>query len=249
MNKVLTAVLILGSTLSAAVSSLSDATVHGDSDLTGISGVSGSFSYTITLNADAMKNILGKNSGSAVRPMLVWVDNSYDMGLAMALNNTGFVGTYNFNESMSDLTMAGGTGENRQPMTGDGSTPATNNFAASDIGGNLTSKLDSLTGLAVTFSHSDTVSSSLYVTLRFSDGSITELYGTNKNYKWSSGVGSTGAVKINEDYIDHIYLFNEALSKETAQVLNKEASVPEPTTATLSLLALVGLCARRRRRK
>lgn len=249
MNKVLTAVLILGSTLSAAVSSLSDATVHGDSDLTGISGVSGSFSYTITLNADAMKNILGKNLGSAVRPMLVWVDNNYDMGLSMALNNTGFVGICNFNESMSDLTMTGGIGESRYPMTQDGSTPATNNFADSTAGSNLTSKLDSLTGLAVTFSHSDKKSSSLYVTLRFSDGSIAELYGTNTSFKWSSGVGSTGAVKINEDYIDHIYLFNEALSKETAQVLNKEASVPEPTTATLSLLALVGLCARRRRRK
>ncbi|MGN0821069.1 MAG: PEP-CTERM sorting domain-containing protein, partial [Akkermansia sp.] len=234
---------------SAAVSSLSDATVHGDSDLTGISGVSGSFSYTITLNANAMKNVLGKNSGSAVRPMLVWVDNNYEMGLAMALNNTGFVGTYNFNESLSDLTMGGGTGENRQPMTGEGSNPATNNFADSSAGSNLTSKLDSLTGLAVTFSHSDTVSSSLYVTLRFSDGSITELYGTSTTFKWSSGVGSTSEVKINEDYIDHIYLFNEALSKKTAQVLNKEASVPEPTTATLSLLALVGLCARRRRRK
>lgn len=248
MKKTITTLLALASSIYASEISLKDALYTSTTDITNISGVSGSYAYTISLDLEAMTSILGKTSGEGVvRPMLVVADNNFDMGLAMALNNTGFVGTYNFNSSdMTNLTMAGGNGENRQPMTGNGSTPATNAFANGDVN-SLNSTFNKLSGIALTFSHTDKNSSSLYVTLAYNDGTSKELYGTNTGFMWSGGVSSLNNLYINENYIDTVYLFNQAIDQTTAFKLNT-AAIPEPTTATLSLLALAGLAARRRRR-
>ena len=245
-------VLAGGAVASETPVTLESALYTSKTDITNITNVSDSFSYTLNFDVAAMKAILGVNSGTdAVRPMLVIADNNYDMGLAMALNNTGFVGTYSFNSSaMSNLTMGGSNSENRQPMTESGSTPATNAFANGNAD-SLNTKFDKLTGLALTFSHTAKDSSSLYVTLTFSDGTKSELYGTNTGFKWTQTgalVGSVNNLYINEDYISDVYLFNSAVDKNTAFNLNAAALVPEPTTATLSLLALAGLAARRRRR-
>ncbi len=51
--------------------------------------------------------------------------------------------------------------------------------------------------------------------------------------------------------IDGVYIFDEALTASDIKTLSAQAiaaSVPEPATATLSLLALAGLAARRRRK-
>ena len=76
---------------------------------------------------------------------------------------------------------------------------------------------------------------------------------------WNTGLkGSTSSF----DYVDFddmvtgSYVFNQVVTVEDAKALSYAAakaalptvSVPEPTTATLSLLALAGLAARRRRR-
>ncbi|MBR5875561.1 MAG: PEP-CTERM sorting domain-containing protein [Akkermansia sp.] len=233
---------------SAASVALDDALYTSSSDITGITNISGSFSYTLNFDVAAMQSILGQKENGAVRPMLAIADNNYDMGLAMALNNTGFVGTYNYNSSeMTNLTMSGSKAENRQPMTTNGSTPATNAFANAETN-SLNSKFDELTGLAVTFSHTNKTSSSLYITLTFSDGTKSELYGINTGFKWSNGVGKLNNLYINEDYITDVYLFNSAVDKNNAFDLNAAAIVPEPATATLSLLALAGLAMRRRRK-
>ena len=49
---------------------------------------------------------------------------------------------------------------------------------------------------------------------------------------------------MGDGYIDNLYVWNRALG--TTEV--KALVVPEPATATLSLLALCGLAARRRRK-
>lgn len=233
--------------IASGTTTLQTAVYSSTTDITDISGISGSFAYTLNFRVDVMKGILGHNSTNDIRPMLVIANNSHNMGLAMALNNTGFVGTYDFNPNMGNLTMGGRSEENRQPMIGNGSTPATNNFADTGVTDSLASKLDGLTGLAVTFSHTDTVSSSLYVTLTFSDGTVSELYGTKDGFKWEVGVGDLTALKINEDYIANVYLFDSDVDKDTAFALNKKA-IPEPATTALSLLALAGLAARRYRK-
>ena len=88
-----------------------------------------------------------------------------------------------------------------------------------------------------------------------SDITIQQL-GTDTIYKTSlSGLCGTGADKkftISAgaiDAIDSLYLFNNRSSEWTTSILAEvsAAAIPEPTTATLSLLALCGLAARRRR--
>lgn len=61
----------------------------------------------------------------------------------------------------------------------------------------------------------------------------------------------TDALVINmyNDYTDELYYFDQVADAEQAWSLNKGIpNVPEPATATLGLLALAGLAARRRRK-
>ncbi len=64
---------------------------------------------------------------------------------------------------------------------------------------------------------------------------------------------STTALNINTNEVTSAYVFNSVLSQDDAIAMNKAAitaakAVAEPATATLSLLALAGLAARRRRK-
>ncbi len=214
-------------------------------DTTGDNAISGDFTLTMTLNADAVKTIFGSTSN---RPTYFYVDttkNTY-ITLTNALNNTGFVGM-----SANNLNsyVAGGTGDpTRRPMNSEGSTPATNNFADSSAGGNVKGKLSSLTDVVLTLTHDDTTSTSLYATLKFADNTTTQVWGTNTDLKWSNGIGIIESVIINSSYVKDTYLFKGKVDKDTAFALNAAAIIPEPTTVTLSLLALAGLAARRRRR-
>ena len=150
--------------------------------------------------------------------------------------------------NLDSYTLAGVNSENRKPLTGSGSSPATNNFADADAGNNLKSKLATLTSAAITLSHDNTTSTSLYVTMTFSDGTISELYGTNTDLRWDAGIGTIESINVNDVYVKDTYLFRGTVGKDNAFALNAAALVPEPTTATLSLLALAALAARRRRR-
>ena len=257
MKKTLITLLALAGVAAAVDTTLTDA-VYTSTDgaaittaTTGDKAISGDFALTMTLNADALKAIMGNTSTGTTRPTYFYVDvtlNGAYITLANALNNTGFVGMAQGNLNSYALD---GTGDpSRFPLTGDNPDDAleTNNFASSSVTGNLTSKLDSLTSAAITFSHDDKTSSSLYVTLNFSDGSTSEIYGTTTSLKWSSGIGTLESININDDYVEDTYLFRGTVAKDNAFALNAAALVPEPTTATLSLLALAGLAARRRRR-
>lgn len=87
-----------------------------------------------------------------------------------------------------------------------------------------------------------------------------ELVGsTTVKSKYTGSLNSvTGYVnyKFNTSYIDNLAIYDGALTNEQLAALTRYEmknqtlmqSVPEPTTATLSLLALAGLAARRRRR-
>lgn len=73
-------------------------------------------------------------------------------------------------------------------------------------------------------------------------------YGSNTGLRTDSSLTS---IAFN-DAVTSAYLYNQYLSKDDVtsitQELGKAALIPEPTTATLSLLALAGLAARRRRK-
>lgn len=68
----------------------------------------------------------------------------------------------------------------------------------------------------------------------------------------SAGTSPDQGIVLSTDYVDSFYVFDGSIdSSPLATVAGKAAAfaaVPEPTTATLSLLALAGLAARRRRR-
>ena len=250
MKKYITlAALLAAGTTFANAADLKSALYQSTSDITGIEGISGSFSYTIVFDADSMSKLFVDKS---VRPTFVCADATTDgiyLTLAAALNDTGFVGMSNGYTDLPNLTLGGGQGEDRKPLTGDGTTPATNNFNDSGASQNLVGKMNTLSGLALTFSHTDTESSSLYVTLKFSDSTTSELYGTNTALKWSSGIGGLDNLYINESYIDKLYLFDGAADRETAFARNA-AAIPEPSAfGMLAGLGALALVASRRRRK
>ncbi len=251
MKKTLTTLLAVAGFASGATLSLNDAlytATDGESitaSTSGESAISGSFSVTMTLNANAMIGVLGDDQ--ADRPTLFYVDvtgSGMYITLATALKNTGFVGMAV--EGLNSHPSDGASGESRQPFTSNGSTPATNAFADANAANNLNSKLGDITDIALTLSHYDKNSSSLYVTINFADGTSSELYGTATGLKWSAGIGSVESVNVNSSYVESTYLFAGTVDQETAFALNKEA-IPEPTTASLSLLGLAALMIRRRR--
>lgn len=250
MKKYITiAALLAAGSAFANAGELDSALYSANGTITGISNISGSFSYTLAFDVEAMRDLF---SDKTVRPTFVCADmsaNNVYLELAAALNDTGFVGMHAGNTTLEDLPLGGGDGEKRKPMTAEGSTPATNNFADANASGNLMEKMDSLSGIAVTFSHTDKVSSSLYVTLKFSDATQVELYGKSNDLKWSTGVGELQTLYVKNDYIDSVYLFAGDVDQVSAFARNA-AAIPEPSAfgllAGLGALALVGT---RRRRK
>ena len=82
-----------------------------------------------------------------------------------------------------------------------------------------------------------------YAYVHNSDGSIDKYTGTNRFSK-KPFTNITGVV-VNSVAVGSIDVYDSAMSVEEIEKI--ALSVPEPTTATLSLLALAGLAARRRR--
>ncbi len=121
----------------------------------------------------------------------------------------------------------------------------------------LTHGTSALAGAALTFSvgHASNPQTSgvAGISLLYQDGSKVDIYGSNGSYKASNF--SNGSMTSIAGLVDSVSLYSGtpaqiATSSNLIAVSQKviAASVPEPTTATLSLLALAGLAARRRRR-
>ena len=112
--------------------------------------------------------------------------------------------------------------------------------------------IDDIVSIAVTQSHTKSTGTIMHMTLGLADGTYKELSmsGNNTSLKWSAGYDGWKTLGVNTDVVSSVYLFQGAIDKTTALALNKAATaaIPEPTTATLSLLALAGLAARRRRK-
>lgn len=89
-----------------------------------------------------------------------------------------------------------------------------------------------------------------YLFLRDMDGHEITYVSEDINANRGNDPGEFSLININTKYVNSVQVYATNLGAADALVLGKSMlpTVPEPTTATLSLLALAGLAARRRRR-
>lgn len=117
--------------------------------------------------------------------------------------------------------------------------------------------------LGITLTVSDTGTTTIYIGMMVNDTTTHYVY----NYTGTDKVTNLKELVLNSDYVQTAYVLGEAATPGAAKGLNwtsysalypedddndqpggDSPSVPEPTTATLSLMALAALAARRRRR-
>lgn len=112
---------------------------------------------------------------------------------------------------------------------------------------------DNVSGAGLTFVTSQgakNVAVSIYQYIALNDGSVIENWYTGKNLG-TTYPATLGSVTITSEAVQSATCYYGSATEAEAGDLAKKAAtnaVPEPTTATLSLLALAGLAARRRRK-
>lgn len=81
------------------------------------------------------------------------------------------------------------------------------------------------------------------------DGSIVTLNAGNDGTRWVDNKYDVTEIRYTTTYLDALTIYDGYATADQAWELNKGVlpTIPEPATATLSLLALAGLAARRRR--
>ena len=235
---------------------LTSAVASGSSKVT--FSQTGSITYTLQLNASAVSELFVNGSASsnvmfAVAIPATSTDTSHFISAVAVSGQQGFQAG---NVSSGSISGYGGSVGGYSTFDDDsisqtGLTSSTNPSLltwAQLISGE---EGKTLSGMALTMSYTNGSAAAMYLTMRFDDGSVTELYGFSTGLKWTTGQKQYSSVDVNTSYVDQVYVFNSAMTKDDALSLNSQAlaaAVPEPATATLSLLALAGLAARRRRK-
>ncbi len=201
----------------------------------------GNFSLTAVLDVDYITNLLIQDS---------WTD-ILQVNSAASTQKYGVM--VNGNSGSEEIGGLFGT-KGQQTETG----WRTNN---GNLGANVSS------GLEAILRSEDTSYESMAITLVVSgEGlrawlTLVDDQGNTTNAGHTSGLGSSwryssygnlGSIVFNSEAVQFLSLDSTILSEDTAYAANaaaiNAASVPEPATATLSLLALAGLASRRRRK-
>lgn len=236
---------------------LTSAVASGSSKVT--FSQTGSITYTLQLNASAVSELFVNGSASsnvmfAVAIPATSTDTSHFISAVAVSGQQGFQAG---NVSSGSISSYGGSVDSKYSTFDDDSNSQTGLTSSTNPSlltwAQLISGEDgkTLSGMALTMSYTNGSESAMYLTMRFDDGSVTELYGFSTGLKWTQGQKQYSSVDVNTSYVDQVYVFNSAMTKDDALSLNSQAlaaAVPEPATATLSLLALAGLAARRRRK-
>ncbi len=97
--------------------------------------------------------------------------------------------------------------------------------------------------------NSGATTTNVALSIGYTDGTVAAYGDTKANivFNGSSGFASTGVI-INDTYVASYEVDTTYTTLANAKLKGAALAVPEPTAATLSLLALAGLAARRRHR-
>ena len=193
------------------------------------------------IDLDAFKTILGTTNWNKNILSLTF-DNNVNFGLGQGCYSN--VNEYRFYSAAAGSSISGGGNH----LNG---TDATDNWKA----GAILEALDGAESAAITFATQKSSGSYAMLTIaKVGDGGsiIYTDFGAVFSSQYITSKNTVKAFTVNTDLISKAYGYSDvALSldaiRDTTHNVAAAARVPEPTTGTLSLLALAGLCIRRRK--
>lgn len=238
MKKTLAIAALLMTGIAAADTVLDDATAILDgSNLTLDQSFKSAESYKVTIGLDldvaTLANCLTLEASETTLVSWSIAGNDISWNTNITETTTGF------------KTVLGSTSRSLSGNTADGHHLA-DGFQAIEW--------ENITGAALTIvlSGNSGIKTCGFLTLEDADGNYHEYYASDAGLGWSGADRELSNITIaNSDLVNVAYVYDSAYTMANAQKLNKTiiaSSIPEPTTATLSLLALAGLAARRRRK-
>ncbi len=200
----------------------------------------GAFSIAITFDVDSLRTLLEQGQPIAEWGTMIVKYNCN--GTTTGICNNG--GSNGGKINTSRLYTVWGTTTNRQEITQD--------VNLADVNGSSSGTgWDDVAYAGMVYTFDRLTGTSVALTLLNSEGSaIVSTYEVDANLK-SSGAGA--AALTFGDCVATTYYFDTTLDEANSKAVAALAAVatpvvPEPATATLSLLALAGLAARRRRK-
>ena len=266
MKKTIVTLLALGSVSMGALSENQLATptniaLQNEPTVIDATGILTSASYkqaftaVLTLNVDALSVFTTglPTSGASKIPLLSWkVDNAGTEAVDHTVNIS-----VNNNSNTNGITTGGfyfKSADNDSAFTSTGaSTFGTNGANATQALTNIDWTNAAGAALTITYNgisnRTTPLGIQIYFSVAMNDGSIITLNAGNNATQWVNDAFDVTEIRYTTTYLDALTIYDGYATADQAWALNTGIlpSIPEPATATLSLLALAGLAARRRR--
>ena len=259
MKKTLVTLLALASSAMGAVDLSSMTYTIGNASTT---TEDGTFTYVLTLDAAAMRTLLEKGQAAAWgTEVMTYMCNGTLTGVVTnggsnggKVNTSSLYAKWGTNNAWGCCTSYSYTVEEENAETGEMTTVTkTSSYDLADLNGSAAGTgWDDVAGVGLVYAFDKLNGTTVAMTLCSADGATIFSHVITMGGLKSASAGAA-AVEFG-DMVTSYYYSNDVLSADDALAASGVAAVesmsvvPEPTTATLSLLALAGLAVRRRRR-
>ncbi|MBQ7024136.1 MAG: PEP-CTERM sorting domain-containing protein [Akkermansia sp.] len=240
MKKTLVALMFLAGVSVAADYTLQDAALTLTTPTSGVQDISNvitgnAFTLAVTLDVTTIQGYLSADTGSQIQLINVGsnvssITQGNRIGLVVAYNENGSAIKGTWNETLTSSQVPNGFQLGMEYGT-------FKDLVWTDI---------TNASLVMSYGYSTEQGVKSVLTLAKSDGTIMYQFGGDAASGLASNTFDPNIVKF-DDSIQCAYVYNTVMTKDEAKALGAKLA-PEPTTATLSLLALAGLVARRRRK-